>query len=363
MDLSDFTYDLPPELIATHPVDRRDRSRLMLVRCDGAPLEHHMFNELPNLLRPGDCLVVNDSKVLPARLHVRRPSGGQAELLLLSPLGEGVWEAIVRPARKLHPGMRLELPGGAGQAEVLAENLPENQEDRVGASERTRRIRFHLNEDVLAFLERHGEMPLPPYILHERKARGETPGETPEDRVRYQTVYASPPGSIAAPTAGLHFTPEVLEQIQQRGIEVRRVTLHVGIGTFEPITAGQVESHMLHTEHYAIGEEDAEAIEAARRDSGRRIVAVGTTTVRTLEACFARHGRIQAEQAPTNIFIYPGFQFGVVQALVTNFHLPGSTLLLLVAALAGRERILAAYHDAIALKYRFYSYGDAMLIE
>lgn len=352
MDLSEFQYELPPELIATHPAPSRDESRLMRVRRDGSPFEHRRFSQLPDLLRAGDCLVINNSKVLPARLHARRPGGGVSELLLLEPMGQGVWEVMVRPARKLHPGMRLELAGGAGYAEILE-----------GGGERTRPVRFELNEDIYAFLERHGEMPLPPYILHERKARGESGGMAPEDRERYQTVYALPPGSVAAPTAGLHFTPEILARIQAKGIEIRRVTLHVGIGTFEPITALDTESHVMHYEHYAIGEEDAEAIEQARRDSARRIVAVGTTTVRTLESCFAKHGMICAAQGSTNLFIYPGYQFGVTGAMVTNFHLPGSTLMLLVAALAGKERILAAYREAVTERYRFYSYGDAMFIE
>jgi S-adenosylmethionine:tRNA ribosyltransferase-isomerase len=355
LNLSQFEYQLPPELIATHPAAERSGSRLFHLRRDGAPFEHRRFSDLPELLREGDCLVFNDSKVIPARLHARRPGGGVTELMILDPVAPGVWEAMVRPARKLQTGMRLTLPGGAGEAEILE-----------GGGERTRHVRFHLateSQDLIEFLEKHGEMPLPPYILHQRKEQGEAGTETSDDRERYQTVYAQPPGSVAAPTAGLHFTPELLERLRERGVELRRVTLHVGIGTFEPVTVSDVTTHKMHTERYSIDAENAAAIEAARRDPARRVVAVGTTTVRTLEACFAKFGEIRPAQESTNIFIYPGYQFGVVGAMTTNFHLPGSTLMLLVAAFAGTERILAAYAEAIREKYRFYSYGDAMLIE
>ena len=364
MDLADFTYELPPELIARHPAVERDGSRLILVRRDGSPFTHQRFADLPDLLRSGDLLVLNDSKVIPARLFARRPSGGVAELLLLEPLEGGGWEALVRPARKLRPGMRLELAAGGGAIEILA-----------GGGERTRHVRFHLpapfvDKDyagsgggVLDYLERFGQIPLPPYILHQRKVHGESATARPEDRRRYQTVYAEPPGSVAAPTAGLHFTPRILDRLRARGIEIRHVTLHVGSGTFEPVTARRIEDHRMHYERYSISPEDAAAIEAARQDPARRIVAVGTTSLRALEACHAAHGRIVAGSARTDIFIYPGFRFGVAGALITNFHLPGSTLLMLVAAFAGRERILAAYGEAIARRYRFYSYGDAMLIE
>lgn len=355
MDLSQFEYHLPPDLIATHPAPERGGSRLFHLKRDGSPFEHRRFSDLPALLRPGDCLVFNDSKVIPARLHARRPTGGVTELLILEPVEQGVWEVMVRPARKLHAGMRLVLPGGAGEAEILE-----------GGGERTRHIRFHLApevHDLFEFLEKFGEMPLPPYILHQRKEHGEAGGETPEDRERYQTVYAQPPGSVAAPTAGLHFTPQILDELKAKGIELRRVTLHVGIGTFEPVTVQDVTTHAMHSERYSIAEEDAAAIEAARRDPARRIVAVGTTTIRTLEACFEKFGDIRPARESTNIFIYPGRALNVVDAMITNFHLPGSTLLLLVAAFAGTERILAAYAEAIRERYRFYSYGDAMFIE
>lgn len=354
MDLSQFQYHLPPELIATHPAPDRAASRLFHLRRDGSPFAHQHFCDLPTLLRPGDCLVFNDSKVIPARLHVRRPSGGLCELLILDPISPGVWEALVRPARKLPAGTRLILPDNAGEAEILA-----------GGGERTRFIRFHLAagfQDLLALLEKHGEMPLPPYILHQRRAQGEG-SAAPEDRERYQTVYADPPGSVAAPTAGLHFTPAILDELRARGVELARVTLHVGIGTFEPVTVSDVTTHVMHSENYSITEEAAAVIERARRDPARRIVAVGTTSVRTLEACFAKFGRIQSARESTNIFIYPGCRFGVVDTLITNFHLPGSTLLMLVAAFAGTDQMLAAYAEAIRRRYRFFSYGDAMLIE
>ena len=348
--LSDYSYDLPPGQIARHPAGRRDESRLLrLGRADGR-LSDHRFSDLAELLRPGDCLVVNDSRVIPARLAAMRPGGGAAELLLVAPLANGEWEAMVRPGRRLRTGMRLALGGGEGQAEI------------TGGEGRMRRVRLSEPSGVAAFLDRHGRMPLPPYILRQREAHGE-PERSAEDRERYQTIYAREEGSIAAPTAGLHFTPELLERLERRGIERRRVTLHVGVGTFEPIEAALLAMHRMHTEYYAIGEEDAAAIEAARQEMGRRIVAVGTTSVRALESCLAASGKIAAGAGQTDLFIRPGHRFGAVDAMVSNFHLPGSTLLVLVAAFAGRERVLEGYRHAVAAGYRFYSYGDAMLIE
>jgi len=352
MRLSDFDYPLPEDLIAIHPADQRDRSRLLRLLEDASGIEHHRFADLPALLRPGDCLVVNDSRVIPARLFARRPGGGKVELLFTAPAGEDVWEALARPARKLIPGMKLDLPDGEGQVEILP-----------GADARLRRVRLLVPEAPLDYLQRRGEMPLPPYILMQRKLRGESPHATGEDRERYQTVYAEPPGSIAAPTAGLHFTPALLEAIRARGIELRRVTLHVGLGTFLPIEQDDPTRHRMHVESFVIDEENAAAIEAARRAPDRRIVAVGTTTVRALETLVARHGRLRAGRATTDLFIYPGFRFRAIDALITNFHLPRSSLLMLVSAFAGRERILEAYREAIAQRYRFFSYGDAMLIE
>ncbi len=349
--LSDYHYDLPPDRIATHPARRRDQSRLMrLSRADGR-IEHHIFSELPTLLRPGDCLVINDSRVLAARLWAGRPGGGRAEILLVEPRGEGVWEALARPGRRFRPGLALTLEGG-GRA-ILLER----------ASERSWLLRLKIDEPLESYLERAGEMPLPPYILQQRKAKGEAARAGAEDRERYQTVYARQAGSIAAPTAGLHFTPELLAELARREIQLCRVTLHVGLGTFEPILAERVEEHRMHAERWRIEPAEAEAIEAARRDPERRVIAVGTTAARTLESCAARHGGIRAAEEMTDIFIRPGHRFLALDALVTNFHLPGSTLLMLVAALAGREPILRAYREAVNAGYRFFSYGDAMLID
>ncbi len=350
MQLADFQYQLPEELIATHPAARRDDSRLLVLARRTGAISHHRFRDLPALLRPGDCLVLNDSRVIPARLRARRAGGGAAELLLLRSLGDGTWEALARPARKLKPGARLDLPGG-GEARVLRDG-PDG----------TRVVALHVEGDVEDYLERAGEAPLPPYIVQQRKARGEAPAAG-EDTERYQTVYARAQGSVAAPTAGLHFTEELLAELGAKGVEIQRVTLHVGLGTFEPVREERIDRHVMHREEYAIGAEAAAAISAARTDPGRRVVAVGTTTVRTLESCWREHGAIVAGRGETGIFLKPGDEFGVVDALVTNFHLPGSTLLMLVAAFAGREQVLAAYGEAIRERYRFYSYGDAMLIE
>lgn len=358
MDIEQFDYHLPPELIATHPADRRELSRLLVLDRSTGQMAHRSFAELTDLLRPGDCLVINDSRVIPARLEAWRTRGGKCDLLLLEPRHGTTWEVMVRPARKIRPGDILSLPGDAAVAQVLAET-----------GGRTRLVRFKIpagggdaETTLLAYLEHHGHVPLPPYILQQRKERGESSRDTDEDRVRYQTVYAQPPGSVAAPTAGLHFTPELMSRIRGNGVELRRVTLHVGLGTFTPVEFGRVETHRMHAERYSIQPEEAVAIEAARRDFSRRVLAVGTTTVRALESCFARHGCICADAAATDLFIYPGFRFGVIQAMITNFHLPRSSLLLMVAAFAGRDRILAAYREAIRRRYRFYSYGDAMFI-
>jgi S-adenosylmethionine:tRNA ribosyltransferase-isomerase len=351
MQPSDYHYELPAELIATRPAARRDASRLLHLPHGGAPPAHERFDRLPDLLQPGDCLVLNESRVIPARLRARRPSGGAAELLLTEPRGDGVWEALVRPARKLPPGLWLDLAGG-GRAEILA-----------GGSEKTRLVRLDLPGDWLEYLHLHGQIPLPPYIVHQRRELGEAAEPDAEDKERYQTVYARPPGSSAAPTAGLHFTPELLERIRARGIEIRRVTLHVGLGTFAPLTEAELSSGRLHRERYEIGEADARAIDAARLDPARRIVAVGTTSVRALESCMARHGAIVPVRESTDIFIRPGFVFAATGALITNFHLPESSLLMLVAAFAGRERVLDAYREAVRQRYRFFSYGDAMFVE
>ncbi len=362
MKLSDFNYVLPEELIATHPAVQRDGSRLMHVTRNGGAISHHTFSEFPSFLMAGDCLVLNESRVMPARLMLNLVTGGRVELLLLRSLSsDGIpdWEAMVRPARKLTAGTQLQLPDNLGRAII------------VSGEGRNRRVRFEFKSRENSFdefLSQYGQMPLPPYILHQRKARGEAGEATLEDRERYQTVYArekknEKAASIAAPTAGLHFTPEILERLKERGVEVRRVMLHVGAGTFEPIEAQDVVSHMMHFEDYEISEADAAAIETARRDPKRRVVAVGTTALRALESCAAKYNEICPTRESTNLFIYPPYPFKAVDALLTNFHLPQSTLLMLVAAFAGRENILNAYREAVAQQYRFFSYGDAMFIE
>ena len=362
MLVSDFDYALPPELIAQQALADRAASRLLhLERASGA-WQDRGFRELSDLLRPDDLLVLNNTRVFPARLYGHRSGAraqpvsprnpaakeflkGQVEILLTRQTGEREWQALARPGRKIGVGERLRFgDGGELEAEVIA---------RGDFGERT--LRFAPAEDFFAVVERLGHVPLPPYI-----ARPDAPG----DRERYQTVYARERGSVAAPTAGLHFTPEVFESLRARGIETAEVTLHVGLGTFQPVHAERVEDHKMHGEPYSISAPAAEQLNRARA-AGRRVVAVGTTTVRTLEhaALGNPEGRIEPGSREADLFIYPGFAFRVVGALVTNFHLPQSTLLMLVAAFAGREQLLAAYRHAVAERYRFYSYGDCMLIE
>jgi S-adenosylmethionine:tRNA ribosyltransferase-isomerase len=341
---SDFDYDLPASSIAQEPAPRGE-SRLLVLDRTG-PERHARVRDLPRLLRPGDLLVLNDTRVIPARLYGRSAGGGKMEILLIEPLAEREWDALVKPGRRARPGARFEIGEG-----LLAEVIDKREDGRY-------RLRF--SEPVEPHLERLGHIPLPPYIHRP---------DTPEDRERYQTVYARRPGAVAAPTAGLHFTSELLREIAEAGVEIARVTLHVGIGTFKPVSAERIAEHRMERERYEIGEETAEAIRRARA-AGRRIVAVGTTVVRTLEgAAVAGGGEVRAGSGATDLFIYPdspdspGFRFQVVDALLTNFHLPRSTLLMLVSAFAGRERVLAAYEEAIREGYRFYSYGDAMLLE
>ncbi len=341
MLVSDFDYELPPELIAQHPPAERGQSRLLVIPRDAGPLEHRRFEDLPEYLRPGDCLVLNDTKVLPARLVGRRASGGQVELLLLRPVGEGLWEALGKPARRLRAGERLKF-GPELAAQIVA----------VGG-EGLRTVRLEHEGDLLPVLERVGQMPLPPYIRRDHPEA--------DDASRYQTVYAERPGAVAAPTAGLHFTEGLLQRIAEQGVSMARLTLHVGLGTFRPISVERLEEHVMHAEWYRVHPEAADAINAARA-AGGRIVAVGTTVVRTLESVADEAGVVHPGEGSTNLFITPGFRFRVVDALLTNFHLPRSTLLVLVSAFAGRERILAAYQEAIAARYRFYSYGDATLV-
>ena len=344
MDLSLFDYELPVERIAQEPAEPRDSARLLVLERATGALEDARFSDLPRWLRAGDCLVVNESRVIPARLIGNLESDGRpVEILMLRALDGGWWEALVRPGKRCGIGARVTLAGGAARATVL-----EHREH--GA----RVVEIEAPWPVDDFLERHGLPPLPPYI-----ERHDAP--KPEDWERYQTVYATEKGSVAAPTAGLHFTPPLLDRVRAAGVEIHRVTLHVGAGTFRPIRSTEVEAHRLEPESARVPEATAEAVNRARAE-GRRVIAVGTTTTRTLEWAADETGRVRAIRGGADLFIYPGYRFRVVDALVTNFHLPRSTLLLLVSAFAGRDRVLAAYRDAVALGYRFYSYGDAMLI-
>ena len=350
MLVSEFDFDLPENLIAQEPAEDRAGSRMLtLDRATGA-VEDRWFRELPALLRPGDLLVLNDSRVIPARLFAHRAGlhtqaqhrvTGRVQVLLAEQLSEWEWKALVRPGRKVLTGEHLEF----GDADLRAEVTAHGE-----FGERT--LRFEPVADFFGKVERLGHVPLPPYIHREDRAG---------DRERYQTVYARERGSVAAPTAGLHFTPEILEEIRGRGIEVATVTLHVGLGTFQPVRVDRVEDVKLHAERYTISEATAAALNAARRE-GRRVVAAGTTTVRTLEHCALGDGEFVAHSGSTSIFISPGFEFRVVGALLTNFHLPQSTLLMLVSAFAGRERVMAAYRHAVEMGYWFFSYGDCMLI-
>jgi S-adenosylmethionine:tRNA ribosyltransferase-isomerase len=344
LNTADFDYDLPAEAIAQEPAAERDASRLMVLPRAGGDVRHHVFRDLPDILSPGDLVVVNRSRVIPARLLGRRASGGEAEILLLRDRGDdGRWEAMVRPGRHLRPGQRV----------TIDEDLSVVVESEALAGDGRRQVRLlSKRRDVVGGLDRCGHTPLPPYIRRP---------DRPLDRERYQTVYAREAGSIAAPTAGLHFTPGLLARLRDRGIDVAEIVLHVGPGTFRPVTAERVEDHVVEPEPFSVPQETAEAVAAARARGGR-VVAVGTTTVRALETV-ARGGRgIDARDGESGLVIIPGFAFRVVDVLITNFHLPRSSLLLLVAAFAGRERVLSAYAAALAEGYRFYSYGDAMLV-
>jgi S-adenosylmethionine:tRNA ribosyltransferase-isomerase len=340
MQKSDFHYELPPELIAQTPLVRRDASRLLcLSRSDGG-IRHAQFTDLPDLLRPGDLLVINDSRVLPARLlGVLEGTNVPCEVLLLRDYGEDVWECIVRPGRRLRAGAAAAFGGGLLTANV--ESILENG---------NRMVRFACQGDLLGTLAVIGEMPLPPYI---REKLG--------DPERYQTVYAKNAGSAAAPTAGLHFTPELLDTLAARGIHTAAVTLHVGLGTFRPMTAERVEDHIMHSEVCALPEDTLTKITQTQA-AGGRIIAVGTTSCRTLESFALPDGSLCAGHKDTSLYITPGFQFRVIDGLITNFHLPESTLIMLVSALAGRENVLAAYREAVKERYRFFSFGDCMIV-
>jgi len=340
MNTSDFYYDLPPELIAQTPLLDRTASRLLCLDRESGSVEHRHFYELTKFLRAGDCLVLNDSRVLPARLLGHRlPGGGACEVLLLIDRGDNLWECLVRPGKKLRPGARLSFGNGELTATVEAEVEGGN-----------RLVRFHYEGIFLEVLERLGEMPLPPYIK-----------EKLQDAERYQTVYSREIGSAAAPTAGLHFTKELLAEIEKMGVKVCYVTLHVGLGTFRPVKEENILDHEMHSEFCMIPQETADMINETHR-SGGRVISVGTTSCRTLESFAEDDGTVIAKSGWTNIFIYPGYRFKCIDALITNFHLPESTLIMLVSAFAGRENILSAYQTAVEERYRFFSFGDAMFI-
>ncbi|HIT57413.1 MAG TPA: tRNA preQ1(34) S-adenosylmethionine ribosyltransferase-isomerase QueA [Candidatus Galloscillospira stercoripullorum] len=340
MKTSDFYYDLPPELIAQTPLDRRDGSRLLTLNKETGEYRHLHFYDLPGLLRPGDCLVLNDSRVLPARLIGHRlPGGGVCEVLLLVDKGDKTWECLVRPGKKLRTGAKVSFGDGELTAEIVGEVEGGN-----------RLVRFHYEGIFLEVLERLGKMPLPPYIKAELS-----------DPERYQTVYSRELGSAAAPTAGLHFTKELLEQIEAMGVRLAYVTLHVGLGTFRPVKEENITDHEMHAEYCMISQKTADIINETKAKGGR-VICVGTTSCRTIESWAAEDGTLKESAGWTKIYIYPGYRFKVLDGLITNFHLPESTLLMLVSALAGREHILAAYEEAVREKYRFFSFGDAMFI-
>ncbi|MBR4863830.1 MAG: tRNA preQ1(34) S-adenosylmethionine ribosyltransferase-isomerase QueA [Oscillospiraceae bacterium] len=339
MKTSDFWYDLPEELIAQTPLEQRDTSRLMVLDKKTGNISHRHFYDILDYLRPGDCLVMNDSRVLPARLLGHRPTGGAAELLLLRDLGNKKWECLAKPGRKLQVGQEVVFGNGELTATVV-EILEEG--NRV--------VEFHYQGIFLEVLERLGKMPLPPYIKAEL-----------QDQERYQTVYSREVGSAAAPTAGLHFTNELLDRVREKGVKTAFVTLHVGLGTFRPVKADDISEHHMHSELCMLSEKTAALLNETRRNGGR-VVCVGTTSCRTLESLVNEDGSFEAKSRWTDIFIFPGYQFRALDALITNFHLPESTLVMLVSALAGRENVLNAYGEAVKEKYRFFSFGDAMFI-
>ena len=338
---SDYYYELPQELIAQDPLEDRSSSRLMVLDKETGAVSHHVFREITSFLNPGDCLVLNNTKVIPARLMgVREETGGAVEVLLLKRHAGDVWECLVKPGKKARPGTRLAFGEGLLHAQV---------EDVV--EDGNRLIRFFYDGIWEEVLDRLGEMPLPPYITHKL-----------QDKNRYQTVYAKFEGSAAAPTAGLHFTPELLKEIQGMGVDLAYVTLHVGLGTFRPVKVENVKEHHMHSEYYQVNAEAAEKINRAK-ENGHRVICVGTTSCRTVESASDENGHLEECCDNTDIFIYPGYRFKVLDALITNFHLPESTLVMLVSALAGREHVLAAYEEAVKERYRFFSFGDAMLIQ
>ena len=340
MKVSDFNYNLPKELIAQVPIKDRDQSRLMVLDRKNKTIEHKIFKDIIDYLEPGDCLVRNNTKVIPARLYgVKEETGANVEFLLLKRIDGDIWEVMVKPGKKLMPGVRVEFGNGLLKAEVL--------EKLEGGN---RKVNFEYNGIFNEILNEIGLMPLPPYI-HEKL----------KEKDRYQTVYAKYEGSAAAPTAGLHFTDELFEKLKEKGVEVANVTLHVGIGTFRPVKVENIEEHDMHSEHFYIKAEDAEKINKAKRE-GHRVIAVGTTSCRVLESVADDNGYVKEVEGDTNIFIYPGYKFKCLDALITNFHLPESTLIMLVSALAGKDFIMQAYEEAVKEQYKFFSFGDAMFI-
>lgn len=341
MEVSEFNYNLPEELIAQTPIQKRDESRLLVLNRETQSIEHKTFKDILDYLKPGDCLVRNNTKVIPARLYGKKETGANIEFLLLKRIEGDFWEVMVRPGRKLQIGTKVFFGDGLLEAEIL--------EVLNGGN---RRVKFKYDGIFNEILDQIGLMPLPPYIKEKLK-----------DKDRYQTVYAKYDGSAAAPTAGLHFTEELLEQIKQKGVEIANVTLHVGIGTFRPVKVEKVEEHDMHSEHFYIKQEDVEKINKAKMN-GNRVISVGTTSSRVLESIADENtGLVKATEGDTKIFIYPGYKFKCVDALITNFHLPESTLIMLVSALAGKDYIMKAYNEAVEQKYRFFSFGDAMFIQ
>lgn len=340
MKRQDFYYDLPEELIAQDPLKDRSSSRLLVLDKESGAVSHHVFREITDYLEAGDCLVINDTKVIPARLIGSKiGTNAKIEILLLKRKENNVWETLVKPGKKAKIGTRISFGDGLLVGEVI---------DIV--EEGNRLVQFTFDGIFEEILDQLGQMPLPPYITHQL-----------EDKDRYNTVYAAHSGSAAAPTAGLHFTPELLEEIQKKGVDIARVTLHVGLGTFRPVKVDEITDHHMHSEFYQIGEEAAEKINRAK-ENGHRVICVGTTSCRTIESAADENGHMEAKSGWTDIFIYPGYRFKVLDCLITNFHLPESTLIMLVSALAGREHVLAAYEEAVKERYRFFSFGDAMLI-
>ena len=341
MKITEFDYELPENLIAQVPIEKRDESRLMVLDRKNKTIEHKIFKDIIDYLEPGDCLVRNNTKVIPARIYGKKETGAKVEFLLLNNIEGDIWETIVRPGNKLHAGTKVIFGDGILTAEII-ETMPGG----------TRKVNFSYNGIFNEILDKIGLMPLPPYIHEDLK-----------DNDRYQTVYAKYEGSAAAPTAGLHFTPELLKKIEEKGVKIANVTLHVGIGTFRPVKEENVEDHEMHVEHFYIKQEDVEKINETKKN-GKRVIAVGTTSCRVLETIASEdNGMVKETEGDTNIFIYPGYKFKCIDGLITNFHLPQSTLLMLVSALAGKNYILKAYNEAVKEKYKFFSFGDAMFIK